>query len=216
MKNITFLSLFLLAFAPCIGQSTCCPYMDSIQIIPSMPGPTDSIRIITKTTCPGLGNKVSYQYIISNDTIFLTGCFFSGPLAAIQEYVDTTNIGILPGGNYTIAYTAYLSSNQTDCLIKVDSNAVSTNFMVLGPNAIEQTDQETQFILYPNPSKNNIRLSAPYDLFTVFIHDLAGRKIFEEHCHREVTINLSHVDKGIYSVTVEEGKNKRTQTILIE
>lgn len=216
MKNLICLIAVFLCLNNVYGQTGCCPYLDSIQVYPANPSNTDSIKIFTKTTCPGLGNKISYQYTISNDTIFLDACFYSGPLAAIQEYYDTTVIAPLAIGTYTILYTAYLSSSPTDCSIKTDTNSISANLIVSGPNSVNLFNQELELLVYPNPSKKEIKLIAHQDKLIVYVYDTRGQKVFEQKFNQEILINLQNYQSGMYIISVENGKYKKSKTFLIE
>ncbi|MBK7761996.1 MAG: T9SS type A sorting domain-containing protein [Bacteroidetes bacterium] len=216
MKNIVCSFLILFCFGHAFGQTGCCPYLDSIQTYPINPSTTDSIKIVTKTICPGLGNKISYQSSISSDTIFLTGCFYSGMLTAIQEYYDTTTLAPLVMGNYTIIYRAYLSSNQSDCSMKVDSNMISSNLYVIGPSSVNDTELFLEFIIYPNPSLNEIKVVSKNDNLKVLIYDLGGQKIFEQKFNYDISIDTKKLNIGIYIITVEKGISRKSTMILIK
>jgi hypothetical protein len=60
MKNLaTTLLICLLTVAHSYSQTDCCPDINSITIIPANPTTTDTIKIVTSTTTPNLGNEVS-------------------------------------------------------------------------------------------------------------------------------------------------------------
>ena len=79
------------------------------------------------------------------------------------------------------------------------------------------------FRLYPNPNKGNFIVqfnSISLNDINVAVHDLRGRKVFDQDYNNigifSQNINLNQIQSGIYIVTVKDGDNKVDKKIVIE
>lgn len=78
--------------------------------------------------------------------------------------------------------------------------------------SVEQLTSSENIIIYPNPVKDKIRIkSEDFDgqLFTVRMSDLSGREILslETHNLNQTVIDISTVEKGIYTLIIENESN---------
>jgi len=68
---------------------------------------------------------------------------------------------------------------------------------------IEKASSKSQFNCFPNPSTGLVNLSQIETGSTISIVDITGKKVFEIwSTDAEITLNLSHLNKGIYFVSV--------------
>lgn len=79
------------------------------------------------------------------------------------------------------------------------------------------------FAVYPNPNKGNFTIkfnSASSNSVNVSIHDLSGRRIFENKYTNSglfsENIQLDKVQAGIYLVSVQDGDRKEVKRIVVE
>jgi subtilisin-like proprotein convertase family protein len=79
------------------------------------------------------------------------------------------------------------------------------------------------FVLYPNPNKGNFNIqftSTSSTGVTVVLHDLSGKKIFENKFESNSNFNeniqLKNVQSGLYLLTVIDGDRKEVRKIVIE
>jgi subtilisin-like proprotein convertase family protein len=113
--------------------------------------------------------------------------------------VNSGDIGILNSASITICTKTY--------------TALSTNNLNL-----------SNFVLYPNPSKGqfNIQFSSQSDNdVKIFVHDLLGRKVFENKYNKTSSafnedIQLKNVTPGVYLITVVDGDRKEEKKIVVE
>lgn len=83
--------------------------------------------------------------------------------------------------------------------------------------------QINDFVLYPNPNKGNFNVqftSTSSNGVKVLVHDLLGRKLFENKYESNTNFNeniqLKNAQPGIYLLTVIDGDRKDVRKILIE
>lgn len=203
-----FLFLMMIGFAGGVTftQTPCCPYIDSIVVIPANPTDQDLIRVVTRTTTPALGHQIHFLQYLSNDTIHLEGCFFSGMLTAIQTYLDTTLIGPLPAGTYTIHYTGIISNEPERCTIV--QFQTMTKELVITPSIISVEDPQNNtsrsWTLAPNPSDGLITVSQTSHtpvLTDWELYGLNGRLLLSGSAvasGHSWQLDISHFPPGLY------------------
>jgi hypothetical protein len=152
MKNIFVITLFfILTIGRFYSQTICCPYINSITIVPASPTTDDTIKIVTRTTTPSLGSKISFTYTQQSDTFDLVGCFWEGTATAPSTFLDTTDIGMLTAGTYFVDYLAYSSVTPAMCSV-IDTNSMTTSFQVNAASGIGNLNlDDNLFSIYPNP-----------------------------------------------------------------
>ena len=146
VKNVFAITLFcLLTIGHLYSQTGCCPYISSITITPTSPTTNDTIKIVTSTTTPSFGSKISYTYTQQSDTFDLVGCFWEGMATQPRTFLDTTNIGLLTAGTYLVNYIAYSSISSTSCSV-IDTNSMTTSFQVTATSGLENLNLSDQNI----------------------------------------------------------------------
>lgn len=83
--------------------------------------------------------------------------------------------------------------------------------------------QINDFVLYPNPNKGNFNVqftSTSSNGVKVLVHDLLGRKLFENKFENNTNFNeniqLKNAQPGVYLLTVIDGERKDVRKIVIE
>lgn len=99
------------------------------------------------------------------------------------------------------------------------SITICTKTYTLGISDIEIND----FVVYPNPNKGNFNIQFTNKSSTgvkVMVHDLLGRKLFENEFENKSNFNeniqLKNVQPGLYLLTVIDGNRKEVRKILIK
>lgn len=117
----------------------------------------------------------------------------------------TTTARIKVEGNNNIFYAINPIDFSVTDVLSLDDNSLNT------------------FAIFPNPNRGvfTIKLNSFLnDDITVDVHDLKGRKIFNNSYSNTTEFNevvrLSNVQSGMYLVTVSDGINKATKKIIIE
>ncbi len=220
MKNVFLTVIFAFSCAYGYAQTgVCCPYVGDVVIIPAVPTSTDNIRVATATTTPNLGSKISYQHVIIGDTIFITGCYFSGFFTALQLFQDTANIGRLANGNYVVKYVAIQSYNADSCLSNASRNTQTLNksFRVqnrVGTSEINKTIENQLFSVYPNPTNDVLRIqteqpNAHYQLFNII-----GQMVAEQFFDNATSIVMTALPRGEYLLKVSANGQAATKKIV--
>ena len=108
--------------------------------------------------------------------------------------------------NLTCVEVDDVSYSTTNWTFIDDSAAYSTDCFTLG---VEEPDTVNQFALYPNPTNNilNIQLQNGTALKQVNLYNNLGQHLLSTN---KTTLNVSHLNPGIYFVEVET--NQRTTT----
>ena len=90
----------------------------------------------------------------------------------------------------------------------IGGNFVDTCGSIVGINEFQQTNSLT---LYPNPTNNNITIKLNEEFYhkdiSIEIYDIIGQlsysNIFKKHGNNHLTINVTHLPKGIYLVKLQ-------------
>ncbi|SFE47061.1 zinc-dependent metalloprotease [Flavobacterium xueshanense] len=99
------------------------------------------------------------------------------------------------------------------------SITICTKTYTLGISDVEIND----FVVYPNPNKGNFNIQFTNKSSAgvkVMVHDLLGRKLFENEFENKSIFNeniqLKNVQPGLYLLTVIDGNRKEVRKILIK
>lgn len=180
-----------------IAESQCCPYINSIEIIPASPTTTDNIKVVTTVTTPNQGAFIYSTHTVNGNTIDIEACYYSGLLTSPQTFYDTLNIGLLSAGTYTVDLTAY-QSFDTIC------NYTDTNTSVMNFTVIDQISEISSINnnigqLYPNPSSGPFTIELPDGVIAtnLCIQSITGEVVHQGVFTNELSVNL---EPGIYLV----------------
>ena len=84
-------------------------------------------------------------------------------------------------------------------------------------------NQISDFVVYPNPSKGSFNIqfnSNSSKGVKVLVHDMRGRRIFENEYTSSATFNqnihLNNAQAGVYLLTVTDGERKEVKKIVVE
>ena len=113
-------------------------------------------------------------------------------------------------GEFTITYT-YINTDGCSGNFDVLMN-------VLDCTLIENMVSHHSYSIYPNPSNNIIHILAPSQgsSFSVFLSDMNGRIVFEQHCNSSMnSIDVSNLSTGYYSIKIIDSEGIRNQQLMI-
>lgn len=220
MKIIFTITLFcLLTIGRLYSQTGCCPYISSISIIPTSPTTNDTIKIVTSTTTPSFGSKISYTYTQQSDTFDLVGCFWEGMATQPRTFLDTTNIGLLTAGTYFVNYIAYSSISSTSCSV-IDTNSMTTPFQVTATSGLENLNLDDYFFsIYPNPFSVQTVLQTNIFLHnaTLTVSNYLGQTVkqIKNISGKTATLHRANLPSGLHFVRLTQDNRVITTKKLI-
>jgi hypothetical protein len=192
-------------------------------VLPSIPTPTDNIRLVFQAATGSLGNKVSSTFTRTGSNFAFLGCYYGGALTQPQSYIDTVSIGQLSAGSYSVSFTGLISGSNQQC-VELQRNTSSMTFQVTG-SALATRPSSVGWAVYPVPtSSHSLSLIVPADatMSSVQLLDVAGRESFacpaasliQQAEHR--TLELPNLPKGTYTlrITLVNGRQITQRVIL--
>ena len=167
------------------------------------------------------GNNIAMQLIL--DGMKLQGCspgFVDGRDAILQAD-DNAN----EGANKCIIWNAFARRGLGFSAIQGSSNSVTGNTAAFDlpegcvPLGINDTNLDTNFIIYPNPSNGNINIKSLIDFgdANVSIYDINGRKVHNSdvNLQNSVSINAQNLSAGMYIMQIEGADYSHTAKLII-
>ncbi|MBK8848025.1 MAG: fibronectin type III domain-containing protein [Bacteroidetes bacterium] len=141
----------------------------------------------------------------------------SNSLLASSELGGTANEQIIYNAttatSYKIRVVGYSGAFSTSQCYVLRANTSSTNFKVMGSMDHTGKAAYNDLSAYPNPSRNEINLMFNSDIASsgaITVSDIYGKQLFATNITIEEgtntpTVNISHLNTGIYFVTVTDG-----------
>ncbi len=171
--------------------------------------------------------------------LFLNPCS-SDAINDISATFDDAGAVVVCGNNPGISGTvqpvsplaALIGEDSTgDWILEIDDaydqdggslNSWSLNICSAQPLAVHQNDL-LNFAVYPNPNNGSFNVqftSNTQDDIKINVHDLRGRKIFEQSYPNNGIFNenlqLNGAEAGVYLVTVQNGDHREVKKIVVE
>lgn len=227
MRTTLFSILFLWSALQINAQ--CCPYINSVQVLPSNPSTTDTVRVVMNVTTPSQGSFLGANHSITGNQINLQACYYAGMLPALQTYIDTVVIGVLPSGTYSLNFTARQSIDHLVCS-PMDSTQLNQSFTVSGgtqptppPCCLQILNLDllpSQSVFYPTHIyiRPEVQLPAAGVLHSETIQ-IIGNTVYIEACYltdsvsniqnRLDTLSIGLLTEGVYTIsyTAKQGLN---------
>lgn len=97
-------------------------------------------------------------------------------------------------------------------------NFVSLDFCTVQSALGVKQDTFENFSVYPNPSKGllNIRNASPDGKTDLTLYDIQGRNIIsKQNISDSETLNIEHLQNGVYLLSIENGNQKATKKIVL-
>jgi len=187
----------------------------------------DTTLISATTFDPGDGViATSDFYLVTQDDI--DAGFISVPMNDVEMTPEA----------YYISVEMYSNGNETDIYIMDDETIPQPSYlsmiyipgdqvysngeavgirMVTNDAAVGLEEKISAFNVYPNPSNGilNIELNET-GIYSIQINDIVGKLISNENINTNTTLNLQHLNKGIYFVNVSNDQTTHITKIVIE
>ena len=98
-------------------------------------------------------------------------------------------------------------------------NATGYTCAARGTNNSEQLATNNEFTMYPNPSKGliNLQVETLVGAGSIVVTDLYGKSVKTQALSMGAnTVNISHLSKGFYLVSVITSEGKTTKKLVVE
>ncbi len=180
-------------------------------------------------------SSTNYPSHVITDDMFLAGFAAGkkdacqgdsgGPLATYVSVEDKwIQVGIVSWG-HGCAATGYPGvyaklSNFTEWIES------ETGLTFDGPSDLvsstEEEELENNITVFPNPTSGqvNIKIEANFtsENTSIIINDLQGRKVFERDFSstNDLQFDLSHLSKGLYTISINNGENHIAKKLMID
>lgn len=206
------------------GQMTNQPLSANIRsVVNGLPGPIiASTDTITYTNTAGSMVTLNFSHL-NNQVILPADSFFVG----VVERDSNVTIGTSPtkftqNSNFVIFGTNPWRPNEAfNFNVTYIIRAIFNSSVLTSIESFEEINSELS--VYPNPSNGliNINIDSPSkEAMSLFIHDLQGKVVYEnrliESNKYNNTLNLNHLDKGIYFIQLRHGKNITTKKLILK
>jgi subtilisin-like proprotein convertase family protein len=187
-------------------------FMADMQI--EIVSPQGTTVILQKTNCGDNNINVNYDD---------SGAALKCDVTTLQNAIPFQSLSVFNGQDPANTWTLKFldrSAGGTGTLNSASITICTKTFTSLGTNNLSLSN----FVLYPNPSKGqfNIQFSSQSENdVKIFVHDLLGRKVFENRYNKTSSdfnedIQLKNVTSGVYLLTVVDGDRKEEKKIMIE
>jgi hypothetical protein len=189
--------------------------IDSLEIIPSNPTTSDSVKVICRATFSSGGCPLkSFSFTQNGDTINMYASHSVGVLTIICHSADTLNIGKLNAGTYKLIYT--LAANS----VTYDIDTISfTVQQTVGVEFNAGSDEKVE--IYPNPATNKItistnRLLSSETRISIFSISVQLMKHASFQYQKQFEMDVSELNKGIYLVKIQANNGIETKKLVIQ
>lgn len=184
--------------------------IDYIRVTKASPhaDATLSNLAVDGTTVSGFDSAIiSYDIELAEGTTIVPALDYL--TTDINAKVVVTNAASLPG-------------NSTVRVIAEDGTTEKTytiNFTVSSPSLSVESELADNLKLYPNPASGqiNVELSSLSENSSLDIFDISGKIVYTQSLIQlENAIDISGLDKGVYFITIQTGKNNYSEKIVVE
>ena len=178
----------------------------SLTIQYSQPGISNNIEVIAQVGIPYIpGRVVNSSNWVSNDTLYLTACYYSGFQATPILVTDTFQVGNLNPGTYKLYFEAFLTNTWSHC----DSSSFTTRtqgFTVSNLLGRKPEQEKPELLIFPNPTKNFVFVENQGQQ-NLILRDLTGKIIRRSEFQQagNLKLDLTSLRNGVYLL---ELKNK--------
>lgn len=175
---------------------------------------TGGVNINLKTVTGNGAGYLSNSYTISGNEIALDVCYWFDNTLPILNFENNFFIPLSLPGTYTITIKIILSSSTTVCnnFSIPDTETIQYDFLS-NPNFTFNNPLK----LFPNPSSGMVyfeRLDS--EIKQIQITDISGKIIKEIVNLSEKFLDLSHLQEGLYFITIQTDKGILNKKIVIK
>jgi len=190
------LSILLLIFLkPVISNAQ---GIGSVLIQYQNPAVSNNLELIAQILIPSQpAYRINNQARISNDTLYVTACYYAGMAAAPTTFTDTIPLGSI-SLNLTTLHFKISYSTSTQCNI-VNSTTKIQAFQIRVLLGIKPLSDKPEISFYPNPATDFLFVKNQ-NYQSIILRELTGKILQKKNFQPEqnLQLDLSTLDKGVY------------------
>jgi hypothetical protein len=120
------------------------------------------------------------------------------------------------GGSYSVTFNS-VGDYYYFCSVH-GAGTMDGNIVVSPILSIEDTEIESNFSIYPNPSSDELNLNLPSNISNVLIEvfDVTGKYIYKSKAIKPTSINVVNWKTGLYFIKVSSNNFKVTKRFIRE
>lgn len=184
--------------------------IDSLKLIPANPTTNDALKVVCYTTFSNGGCGVNNTHAeLQGNSIFLSIDYTVGMLTYICHSVDTIPIDNPGAGTFLLTTTITMNEQE------VIEDSHSLTFQVDPYLGINEPNL-ANFQAYPNPFDNELKFKTNFPVKKMELYSMTGQQVyFKESLSESSQIELSHLEQGIYLITLTDPEgNTFTQRVI--
>lgn len=168
-----------------------------------------NIAIVEVETLENTGNngETSFEHVMMKmlpDANGTSVSFEAGTVVNISETFDMSSTNVEEMDDLMII--AFVQDDNSKQVMQ--STFSLGQILGLGDNYLQNVG------MYPNPSSGSLHINTDKEL-QVVIHDLLGKKVYVNEGVQTQTLDLSHLENGMYVVTLTDGEQSATKKLII-
>ena len=200
-----------------VGCSSTASYAVTVRAIPSVP----NIAYAPGTSDPQYGAPAGS--FCANKTFTVVGNPTGGVWSKTGVISVTTPGGVVTTGS--VAGTGSLTYTYTDANGCSNSRTISGNVAICaGPRGVNASSNDqlagsSEFTMYPNPARSFISLSIKtlIGAGNIVVTDLYGKQVKQQPLSMgNNTVDVAHLAKGFYLVSIITEQGKTTKKLIVE
>lgn len=187
-------------------------YLSDVQI--EVVNPQGTAVKLFERSCGSLSRSLVLNY---DDLGAPLDCGVTIAQTALPFELLSTFNGLSPQGNWTLR-ARDLDQNDVGTVNSASITICTKTYTLATPDF-----EINNFVVYPNPNKGDFNvqfMSTSSNGVKVLVHDLLGRKLFENKFESNSNFNeniqLKNIQPGLYLLTVIDGSRKEVRKIVIE
>ncbi|HSZ72102.1 MAG TPA: T9SS type A sorting domain-containing protein [Cytophagaceae bacterium] len=79
----------------------------------------------------------------------------------------------------------------------------------------DETEQDKQYLVYPNPSNGHFQLHMPSSVHHIMIYDLVGTRLLDADITETLEVDLSTHPNGMYILKTDDGNDLKVHKIIV-
>ena len=143
------------------------------------------------------------------------GRVVAGSLKKTSETLYTAIIAPSSTGVVSVIVDKEKFEDLSGTLNPLPSNKVEVDY---DPTSVKEITYDNHVNLYPNPAKNELIISiADFDgIMRVELFDMTGKQIVDKTMENNSSLNVSHLQSGIYIANITFGNHLVQKQIVIK